>query len=904
MPSRNRRIRRNAGAKTTVATVPRPLLSARRVSFAALVTAAAGVSGVARGQSNLQIIGLPQLLSLEPSLTGAGVTVGQPEADVNGTGTNSFQVNPAAVGQPASIFTFYDDNGNVTTAYNPPDGSDHANNVAQIFYGTTGSGVATGIAHVDNYSADYFCNTIINNLQPINDTVVNQSFIFAENANTPLTVSDQEQDDTAYDNYIDQYGTIIVSAIGNGGSFPGPNSPATAYNGIGVSAYPGPVSVGPTIDNFRSKPDITAPGSATSYTTPLVSGSAAILVQAGARGDGGTSAQTELDAVDSRTVKALLLNGANKQSVPFSRTPVAPLDTADGAGMLNVYNSYEQLVGGEQTASAVSSTAAVGAAHPPLSTGIIASPAGWTLAGLTSSSTSDAYANYVFQPTQNSLTATLDWNRQFNNNPTVVLSLGINNLDLFLYDATANRLLDWSNSVVDNVQDIYDTNLIPGDVYDLEILKVGGTAGVTNGVISDSENYALAFNFAAAPTGAIVQAAVWNSAVAGSWSGTANWYNNVVPSQAKQTANFTDAISGPTMVTLDQPWTVGQINFDSANAYTISPGNGGSLTLDNGGASANASITDSGGSHFVTAPIALNSNAVITVSNAADTFTISSPISGGGSLTSAGAGTLMLSGSNSYTGATTARSGTLVIGSSSALPAGANLTVGSAVITATAQLAPGIGTAAVSSLTINTGSTLDVTNNELIINYGSAANDPAATIRGYLTSGYNLDTWTGSGISSSAAAANPGLYAVGYVDGNVDAGTPAQPNQVIVKFTLAGDANLDGTVNFADLLVVAQNFNRTTTKGNPIDWADGDFNYDNTVNFADLLLVAQNFNKHLSASQLADVPESFSADWNLALAEVRSGESNNVPEPASAAVMAMAAAVLLTRRRKTGCSLA
>ena len=86
------------------------------------------------------------------------------------------------------------------------------------------------------------------------------------------------------------------------------------------------------------------------------------------------------------------------------------------------------------------------------------------------------------------------------------------------------------------------------------------------------------------------------------------------------------------------------------------------------------------------------------------------------------------------------------------------------------------------------------------MNY-TLGSDPAATIRGYLTTGYGNDTWTGTGIVSSAAAANPGRYAVGYADGSVDQGTTAGPNQVLVEYTLAGDANLDGTVNFADLLV-------------------------------------------------------------------------------------------------------
>ena len=110
----------------------------------------------------------------------------------------------------------------------------------------------------------------------------------------------------------------------------------------------------------------------------------------------------------------------------------------------------------------------------------------------------------------------------------------------------------------------------------------------------------------------------------------------------------------------------------------------------------------------------------------------------------------------------------------------------------------------------------------------------------------------------------------------MDQGTPAGTNQIVIENTLAGDANLDGTVNFADLLVVAQNFNHALdTHGNPIDWADGDFNYDGSVNFADLLLVAQNFNKQLSAGQLDQLPGSFDAAWNLALADVQAADANN-----------------------------
>jgi hypothetical protein len=226
------------------------------------------------------------------------------------------------------------------------------------------------------------------------------------------------------------------------------------------------------------------------------------------------------------------------------------------------------------------------------------------------------------------------------------------------------------------------------------------------------------------------------------------------------------------------------------------------------------------------------------------------------------------------------------------------VTVGTTTTPAAMQLPSGVGPLTTSSLTINPGSTLDITNDALSINY-TPGNSPAPAIRQWLTTGYANDAWAGPGIDSSAAAINPGRYAIGYADGNTDEGTPAGPNQVLVEYTLAGDANLDGTVNFADLLVVAQNFNHTLdTHGNAIDWADGDFNYDGVVNFADLLLVAQNFNQTLSAGQLAQVPGSFSAAWNLALAEVQQASTNNVPEPATGGLVLLCGSSLLRRRRK------
>ena len=80
-------------------------------------------------------------------------------------------------------------------------------------------------------------------------------------------------------------------------------------------------------------------------------------------------------------------------------------------------------------------------------------------------------------------------------------------------------------------------------------------------------------------------------------------------------------------------------------------------------------------SDTITGPLALASNVTL-LPAASPPLTISGPISGTGSLTVGNAGTVVLSGANSYTGGTTVAAGTLVVTQSSAIAASTSLTVG------------------------------------------------------------------------------------------------------------------------------------------------------------------------------------------------------------------------------------
>ena len=80
---------------------------------------------------------------------------------------------------------------------------------------------------------------------------------------------------------------------------------------------------------------------------------------------------------------------------------------------------------------------------------------------------------------------------------------------------------------------------------------------------------------------------------------------------------------------------------------------------------------------------------------------------------------------------------------------------------------------------------------------------------------------------------------------------------------LPGDADGNGTVAFADFLILSTNF------GNPGEWMQGDFDASRDVGFADFLLQSANFGKTASGadSLVASVPEP-SFTWALAFVTV------------------------------------
>ena len=174
--------------------------------------------------------------------------------------------------------------------------------------------------------------------------------------------------------------------------------------------------------------------------------------------------------------------------------------------------------------------------------------------------------------------------------------------------------------------------------------------------------------------------ATWIGSSSGSWATSSYWQGGNVPNGALDAANFGSAIgSGSATVNLDASRTLYALTFsNTAGSYTLSRSTGDSssfLTLSN----SNGMVVSDTGNNTIAVPVTLAGNVSFSPT-AGSTLTVSGAISQSPSgtsrtLTVSGGGTLVLSGSNTYTGATAVNSGNLAVNGS--LSSSSNVTVSS-----------------------------------------------------------------------------------------------------------------------------------------------------------------------------------------------------------------------------------
>lgn len=375
--------------------------------------------------------------------TGTGINVLQVEAPLGGG-----VYMPDVANAEFNLKTIA--NGTVPPVAGP---SSHATHVGRHFYGNTTS-IAPGITSITGVLLDDFIDNDLGILSggeptPQGFHVSNHSYVgnFANAASKTNALR-------RFDYVINRDDTVAVVGANNNASNTAPDLWSHSYNAISVGRSDGLHSFGETTvyGAGRSTPNIVVPMQGTgfnftSYATPVVAGSAAILKQAAGFDGFGNS----LNGGHNETVKAMLFAGATKGEFPgWAKTTTRPVDDVFGFGELNTYNSYKILEGGE---------------HAPFQN-VNFPTANLGTRGWDFGTYNNAVLHFNFEigsgQQLTELSAALTWNVDvFDTNPNPLIfspNHQLANMDLELFDSTGTFLgsvIQQSLSTVYNFEHIY-----------------------------------------------------------------------------------------------------------------------------------------------------------------------------------------------------------------------------------------------------------------------------------------------------------------------------------------------------------------------------------------------------------------------------------------------------------------
>jgi hypothetical protein len=193
------------------------------------------------------------------------------------------------------------------------------------------------------------------------------------------------------------------------------------------------------------------------------------------------------------------------------------------------------------------------------------------------------------------------------------------------------------------------------------------------------------------------------------------------------------------------------------------------------------------------------------------------------------------------------------------------------------------------------GSTLDLADNDLVIDYtgsstlGTWDGSSYTAKTGLVARGRASDgAWNHSGINSASAADSGGLTALGIAEASqvlglsgtqtaVWSAQTVDSSSLLIKYTYAGDANLDGKLNIDDYVRIDSSITNSLN-----GWWNGDFNYDGKLNVDDYLIIDNNI-------AIGGLPNMIANDVSA------------IPEPASGLglLIASSASTALARRRRS-----
>lgn len=322
----------------------------------------------------------------------------------------------------------------------------------------------------------------------------------------------------------------------------------------------------------------------------------------------------------------------------------------------------------------------------------------------------------------------------------------------------------------------------------------------------------------------------WNVAGGGSWNTPGSWTPAGPPDATGDVVNILQNLGSNSVITVDGLFTLGVLNIgdtDTNRTYTISNGTGTGLRFDNGASAAEINQVSTSFGDTISATLATLGN--LNINNASTTrgLTLSGGLTsyavsgtqtvtyGGGSITQSGiigngtgtvavavnAGTVTLSGANTYTGGTTLSGGQINVQNASAL---------------------GNGTFTVSGGTLanNTGSTINLSNNIAQVWNGNFSYSTSGNRILNMGSGaINLGTAAGTsrtltvaaGQFTTSGAISNGTTATTLIKAGAGTLNLNNPTSTFSNLTVNG-----GTVAFASPLAsVSNDFYAPTDLGTP-----------------------------------------------------------------------------------------
>lgn len=387
---------------------------------------------------------------------GTGVTVTQVEASVS---TTSVAYLPTASSYTGVSITNRSTSYSGTTSW-------HADMVGEKIYGNSamGSGISqVGVYYVSDWLGTGFLN-YGTSLLPKTETadVVNHSWV----ATTSNSYDKNILNRLDYSIETDDYVAVVGTNNNDSGTATSGDLLAGAYNVISVGVTDGThVEGSSTINGGVGYPHLVVPTSTTSEATAVVSSAASLLIQT-------ANTMGFSNGVKSETIKAVLLAGASKEDLPtWSASSTSPLDSTYGAGELDVQNSYNILLSGEQTSGST-----------------LVSSTGWDYSTIALGATTTYYFNLSGA---GDISIALNWNAIYSGGNANNLTLSLANLNLFLYevngDGSLGSLVQESMASSGNIEAIWAVDLLAGD-YVIQVAYAGNASGSKT-----SYNYALAW---------------------------------------------------------------------------------------------------------------------------------------------------------------------------------------------------------------------------------------------------------------------------------------------------------------------------------------------------------------------------------------------------------------------------